>query len=227
MSTSSSKVGGLVALWVLLAGVHASSASSENIAQGLECEPTAGKPRSTGLWAIEFGVAVISDNTLSDYLDGDFDKLDGPGSGLTYNLTLARQIKEFDWVIGKTHLRPQLEVPFRLTLVDEKAGGIIPDVNLGVTMRWQNFPWNRFVYTTLSAGAGLSYSSPVWTADIQRHENGEYRSKLKFWLPVELTFALPRHPNYQLTLFLDHQSGGRIFDSGGVDAWGLGFRCVF
>lgn len=227
MNTGFYKHGGFVVLVVWFAIILAVPAASPDSTPGLQYEPAVEKPTSSGVWSVEFGVGVISDNTLADYLDAEFTKLDGPGGGLTYNITVARQIKQFDWAIGKTHLDPQLEVPFRLTLVDEKAGRIIPDVNLGVTMRWRNFPWNRFVYTTLSAGAGLSYSSPVWTADIQRHENGEYRSKLKFWLPMELTLSLPNHRNYQLTLFLDHQSGGRVFDYGGVDAWGLGFRYVF
>jgi hypothetical protein len=50
---------------------------------------------------------------------------------------------------------------------------------------------------------------------------------LKFWLPVELTAALPRWPQHQVVLFLDHQSGGNVFDQGGVDVWGLGYRFEF
>ena len=201
--------------------------ASQESDPNLNSELTPEKPKCSGLWSFEFGVGVISDNTPSDYLKGNFNRLDGPGSGLIYDFTVARQIKEFDWSIGNTHLRPQLEVPFRLTLVDEKAKGIIPDFNLGLVVRWQNFPWNRFVYTTLAAGTGLSYSSPVWTADKQRHSAGEHRSKLKFWLPIEFTMALPRYPDHQLTAFIDHQSGGQILDAGGVDAWGFGFRVVF
>jgi len=178
------------------------------------------------LWSFEFGVGVISETTLSDFLTLDFEALDGPGSGLIYNFTVARQIKEFDWKLWGKQLRPQLEVPFRFTLVDESAEGLIPDVNLGIVLRWQNFPWNRFLYTTLAAGTGLSYSSPVWTADNQQHP-GRDRSEIKFWLPIEFTVALPRYRNYQLTAFIDHQSGGHIFDMGGVDAWGFGIRVLF
>jgi len=181
---------------------------------------------SDRLWSFAFGVGVISDNTLADYLEPSFDKLHGPGGGLTYNFTVARRLHEFDWRIGKVHLNPQLELPAMLTLVDENSGRVIPDLNIGIVLRWQNFPWNRYVRTTLAAGPGFSYAFDVWSAEAQRHP-GEDRSQMKFWLPIEFTVALPRYPQHQLLLFIDHQSGGTIFDRGGVDAWGLGYRFEF
>jgi len=181
---------------------------------------------STGKWSFEFGVGVISDNVPSDYLSFNFKPLEGPGSGRTYNITVARTLTEFDWRLWGVHLRPQIEAPFRLTLVDQKVGGLLPDVNLGLAFRWRNWPWNRWLQTSFAVGCGLSYSSPVWTADQQRHP-GQHRSEVKFWMPMEFTFALPKYPNYQLTAFGDHQSGGTLFDTGGVDAWGFGIRVVF
>jgi hypothetical protein len=178
------------------------------------------------LWSFQFGVGVISDNTLSDYKHADFDPLDGPGGGITYNFTFSRQWTEFDWRIGEIHLRPQLERVAMLTLVDENTGRVIPDINLGLVFRWQDFPWNRFVRTTLAAGPGFSYSFQIWTADKQRHP-GEDRSRLKFWLPIEFTAALPCYPRHQVVAFIDHQSGGHLFDDGGVDAWGFGYRFEF
>ena len=182
--------------------------------------------RPSGLWSFEFGVARISDNTPNDYFHLDFKDLTGPGSGLTYNFTIARRLIEFDWKVGPFRWRPQVEMPFRFTLVDQQVGGILPDVNIGVVFRWQDFPWNHFVYMTFAIGGGFSYSSPVWTADLQRHP-GLHRSEIKFWLPIEFTVALPKYPNYQITAFVDHQSGGGLLDWGGVDAWGFGFRIVF
>ena len=182
---------------------------------------------SSGLWSFEFGVGVISDNTPNDYYKFSFDPLEGPGSGYTYNMTVARQVAEFDWKVFGVHLRPTIEIPFRLTLVDQQEGGLLPDVNLGAAFRWRNFPWNRWIAMTFSVGCGISYSSPVWTADIQRHPTQLPRSEWKFWMPMEFTLAHPKYPNYQLTAFADHQSGGTIFDTGGVDAWGFGIRIVF
>jgi len=179
-----------------------------------------------GKWSVAFAVCNISDNTLGDYTSADFKDLKGPGSGETYNLTVARRIHEFAWNFGKYTMRPQLEVPFMLTLVDDQLQGVIPDFNIGVVIRWQNFPWNKFIYTTLSAGPGFSYATKIWTADYQRHP-GEDRSNMKFWLPIEFTMALPQHKNVALVAFIDHQSGGHIFDQGGVDAWGFGVKVGF
>jgi hypothetical protein len=145
---------------------------------------------------------------------------------VTDRLWSFRQWTEFDWRIGRIQLRPQLERVAMITIVDENTGKIIPDLNVGLVFRWQDFPWNRFVRTTLAAGAGFSYSFQIWTADKQRHP-GEDRSRIKFWMPIEFTAALPCFPRHQVVAFLDHQSGGNVFDNSGVDVWGLGYRFEF
>jgi len=179
------------------------------------------------LWSFEFGVGVISDNTLADFSDGKLTKLQGPGGGITYNFTVTRRIHQFRWNIGPVTLRPEIEVSGRLTLVDENTGRVIPDLNIGLVLRWRDFPWTKFLSTTLAAGPGMSYSFQPWTADYQRHPEDPERSRLKFWLPIELTVALPWFPRHQVLAFIDHQSGGTLFDYGGVDVWGLGYRFEF
>lgn len=186
------------------------------------------KIKSSGRWSVAFGVAIIADTRVDDYVTSGFKEYHGAGSGLTYNLTTTYRLREFDWKLGKSRMRPVLELPFMLTLVDEDTGGNDPflDYNLGLSFRWRDFPWNRHLYTTFAVGGGFSYSSKIWTADQMRHE-GEDRSNLKFWLPIEFTLALPRHPQHQLMLFIDHQSGGWTLDTGGIDAWGAGYRIQF
>ena len=179
------------------------------------------------LWSFEFGVGVIMDTVPADYLTGNVRKLDGPGGGYTYNITVTRRVHQFHWRIGSVVLRPELEIPGRFTLVEENTDRLIPDLNLGLALRWRDFPWNRFLRTTLAVGGGISYSFQPWTGDIQRHPEDESRSRLKFWLPIEVTVALPWYPEHQLVVFLDHQSGGRLVDAGGVDAFGLGYRFEF
>lgn len=178
-------------------------------------------------WSFEFGVGVVSDNTIADYTEPRLNKLHGPGGGVTYNFTVSREVHQFAWNLGPITLRPGLEVPARLTLVDENSGRLIPDLNIGFVLRWRDFPWNKFLRTTLAAGPGFSYSFQPWTADFQRHEDDKDRSRLKFWLPIEVTVALPWFPRHQFLAFIDHQSGGTLFDRGGVDAWGLGYRFEF
>jgi hypothetical protein len=179
------------------------------------------------VWSIEFGVGVITDNVPSDFFAADYKRLHGPGGGVTYNITVTRRVHQFHWRIGSVVLRPEIEMPGRITLVDENTDRVVPDLNLGFALRWRDFPWNGFLRTTLAVGGGLSYSFQVWTADFQRHEEDEFRSRLKFWLPVEITVALPMFPQHQIVGFIDHQSGGTLFDYGGVDVLGLGYRFEF
>lgn len=179
--------------------------------------------KSHGKWSFEFGVGVIANTEPRDYLYANYQHLNGPGEGVTYNFTVSYRLHEFDWRTKHLRLQPEIEIPFMLTLVDQRVGGLVPDINTGLVVRWRDFPWNRYVYTTFAIGGGFSYSFSIWTADNQRHP-GEDRSNIKFWLPIEWTFALPSHPRHQFTLFVDHQSGGEIFDNGGVDAWGFGYR---
>jgi hypothetical protein len=227
-----------LAIAMVLANEDTSKAHRSALEAGGRTEPATTSPSIwrelfacdaplTRVWSFEFSVGVVSDNTLADYLDPKFVKLRGPGGGVTYNFTVTRRLYQFHWNIGGITLRPELEVPARLTLVDENSGRVIPDFNLGVAVRWRDFPWNKFVRTTLAAGPGLSYSVDPWTGDYQRHPEDPDRSRLKFWLPIELTLALPCFPQHQLVGFIDHQSGGRMLDRGGVDAWGLGYRLEF
>ena len=179
--------------------------------------------KTHGKWSFEFGVGFIADTEPRDYLTLNYRHLNGPGEGLTYNFTASYRLHEFDWRTKHLRLQPDIELPFMLTLVDQRVGDLVPDINTGLVIRWRDFPWNHYVYTTFAIGGGFSYSFQVWTADRQRHP-GDDRTNFKFWLPIEWTFALPRYPRHQFTLFVDHQSGGHIIDDGGVDAWGFGYR---
>ena len=46
-------------------------------------------------------------------------------------------------------------------------------------------------------------------------------------LELPLTLALPQYPQHQLTMCTMHQSGGEMFDRGGVNNFGTGYRLGF
>jgi hypothetical protein len=177
-------------------------------------------------WAFEVGVAFITANNIEDIAGGriNFDK--GPAGGQVYRLTAARRLGEFEWKSGDSVFRPQLELPLSLEIVDENGRSPFFDLNGGITVRWVDFPWNRWVSTEFSMGVGLSYSEKVYLIDHQRHADRN-RSKWKFDWPIQMTFAHPEHPQHQILLFLAHQSGGHLFDRGGVNSLGLGYRKGF
>ena len=220
---------------LLLAGIlqfqytaSANKSSDKNFSQALglwEGVPTGVKDSSK--WSLDTAIGVIIKkfNPRSLYSD-QYDAYDDPGKGLTYNCTLSYELHEFDWRTDHLRLQPTVELPIMLTLVDQDLGGKVSDINFGLLLRWRDFPWNRYVYTTCGLGVGLSLSDKIWQADLEKHP-GEYRSRIKFWITYQWTFALPSHPQHQLLFFVDHQSGGWTFDEGGVEAAGLGFRHLF
>lgn len=177
-------------------------------------------------WAFEAGVAFITDDNVHEVFFGKYDIEGGAAGGEIYSFTASRRLGELQWDVGGRTFRPQLEVPLTLEIVDEHSRRPFLDYNASFMVRWVDFPWNRHVRTSFATGIGLSYSEKVYLMDIQRHPN-EDRSHLKFNWPIQLTFAAPRYPDHQLTLFLAHQSGGHIFDEGGVNSVGIGYRFGF
>ncbi len=177
-------------------------------------------------WAFEIGVAFITTNSIDDYTKGRYNIGDGPAGGEIYVITASRRLGELEWHVGNSVFRPQLELPFTLEIVDENSRSPFLDYNVSFNVRWIDFPWNDYVSTNFSMGVGLSYSEKVYLMDIQRHPN-ERRSKLKFNWPIALTFASPHAPEHQATLFILHQSGGLMFDRGGVNSVGIGYRRDF
>ena len=177
-------------------------------------------------WAFEFGVASITKNSINELTTGQAALGRGPAGGEIYAFTASRRLGELEWTIGGHTFRPQLELPFTLEMVDENGRDPFLDFNLSFNVRWVDFPWNEHVATTFSMGVGLSYSHHVYLMDIERHPDDD-RSHLKFNWPIALTFANPDHPEHQAMFFILHQSGGHIFDKGGVNSLGFGYRFDF
>jgi len=177
-------------------------------------------------WSVQFGVSIISESDIGEVLTGSFDRADGDAGGRNYSLTVNWIARRFEIPCHGQILRPQFEPYLTLTLVDQNHDSIFPDYNGGIGFRWVDFPWDKWLETTFFMGIGLSYSSEVYVVDRERHP-GEDRSHLKFDWPIQFTFALPRWPQHQLVLFNDHQSGGHIFDEGGVNSYGIGYRLEF
>ncbi|MCF7674967.1 MAG: hypothetical protein K9N23_05290 [Akkermansiaceae bacterium] len=181
-----------------------------------------------GNWIFEVGAATITDASIKDFASPEISlhQASGPGAGTIYSLTAARRLGELRWEIGGHTFTPQLEVPFTLEIVDENARRPFLDFNASFTVRWVDFPWNKYVKTTFAMGIGLSYSERVYLIDQERHP-GQDRSKLKFNWPIQLTLAHPDYPRHQLIFFIAHQSGGHVFDTGGVNSLGIGYRHEF
>ncbi len=177
-------------------------------------------------WAFETGVAFITSNNIDQLIRGNVNVSRGDAGGQLYHLTASYLLHEFEWETRAGVLRPQLELPATLGLVDENARSPFLDYNLAIQGRWVDFPWNDHVSTTFGMGVGLSYSEKVLAMDIERHPDRD-RSHLKFTWPIQITFASPESRHHQIILYLAHQSGGHVFDRGGVNSLGIGYRFGF
>jgi hypothetical protein len=177
-------------------------------------------------WTLQFGVAMITENVIGDFSIGEFERATGDAGGEMYLFSASYNLLDFDWKLWDWRFRPQLELPMVFGVVNERGRSPFFDYNVGVTLRWKDFPFNQFIYVNLETGVGLSYSEHVMAIERERHPERD-RSHLKFYWPIQLMLAHPNRKEHQLVLFIHHQSGGHIFDVGGSNMLGIGYRYVF
>ncbi len=73
---------------------------------------------------------------------------------------------------------------------------------LGV-LRWQTFPWDRYVDTSVAFGLGLSYAFDKPEFEVQAHDRS---NRLLVYILVELTAAIPRAPQWEFVARIHHRS---------------------
>jgi hypothetical protein len=177
-------------------------------------------------WSFQGGVAFITESTIDDILVGDGERARGADEGEIYLLQASYKLAAFEPHIGKYRPQIDLELPFVLGIANEhERDDLWLQYNLGLTVRWKSFPWNKWLYTNLETGCGLTYSQYVIATERVRHPDRD-RSHLEIYWPVQLMFALPKYREHQLSLFLHHHSGGGMFHTGGANSLGLGYRYV-
>src|SRR5262249_12839494 len=73
-------------------------------------------------------------------------------------------------------------------------------------LRYDGFPWNDTIYTTLAASTGLDYITE--TSEFERSQtNSRQTAQLLHYFSPEITFADPDNKNLELVLRLHHRSG--------------------
>jgi hypothetical protein len=175
-------------------------------------------------WSFQGGVALITESTIDDILTGDLDFASGDAEGEIYLAQVSYKLVENVELFNR-EWPMDLELPFVLGLVNERGRDPFMQYNLGLTLRWKRFPWNKWVYTNFETGAGLTYSQYVLAAERVMHPTRD-RKHLEFYWPVQITIAHPRLRQHQLAFILHHHSGGTIFHRGGANNLGIGYRYV-
>lgn len=98
-------------------------------------------------------------------------------------------------------------------------------------VRFTDFPWNNFLYTTLALSTGLNYATGISDFEKRASElNPPGGTHVMHYFSPELTFALPNHKDRQLVLRLHHRSGAYGIVSGafsGASYLTVGLRAWF
>lgn len=94
--------------------------------------------------------------------------------------------------------------------VRNDPNGTIYEGDTYLMLRWEKFPWDKYVINTFGLGDGLSYVTSIPLREEQNSSNNDPKRLLNF-LAVETTIALPKYPDTSLVVRIHHRCG----------AWGL------
>ena len=79
------------------------------------------------------------------------------------------------------------------------------EANGAFTLRWLSFPWDRWLETSFAFGNGLSYASKDPPLEVREGNEGR-SAQLLYYILVEMAFAAPRHPEWELFARIHHRS---------------------
>jgi len=180
---------------------------------------------SVDRWSFQAGIGFITGSTVDEIGMFNSELGSDEAGGEIYLFQASYKLGRLDPTLFGHQFDVDVELPFVFAVVNENHNDPFYQYNIGLTFRWKTFPWNRWVYTTMESGGGLTYSQHVLQVERERHPTRE-RSHLEIYWPLQLMLAHPRHRQHQLVLFLHHHSGGGLFHTGGANTLGAGYRFV-
>lgn len=74
-------------------------------------------------------------------------------------------------------------------------------------VRWEKFPWDHIVDTSIAAGTGISLATGTPSRERERHEALEGAQPLLHYVLLELAFAIPSEEEWSLVTRYHHRSG--------------------
>ncbi len=97
------------------------------------------------------------------------------------------------------------------------------EFNGAVTGRWEKFPWDDTLDTSLAFGIGPSYATDE--PQVELDNNDETSKFLIYWM-IELALTLPEYPQTAFIARLHHRSNawGLINKDGGSNGIGFGLK---
>ncbi len=99
------------------------------------------------------------------------------------------------------------------------------EFNLPLIARWEKFPWNDVIDTSVAFGLGPSYATEVPKEEVAK--DGDSQQWLVYWV-FELAMGLPGS-DWRGTFRLHHRSGafGIVADDGGSNVLAVGLKRQF
>lgn len=152
--------------------------------------------------------------TKQDFLEFFTEPVEFDHAGMV-SLALSREFA----VLWK-HLRWEAEIGVTKWFGDQTHW----EFTSAVVARWVTFPWNDYVATTIAVGDGPSFATEPPRLE---KKNFDEAKRLQNYVFLELTFGLPRFPQWDFVIRLHHRSGvfGLLGGSGSsVPAVGLKYR---
>jgi hypothetical protein len=172
-------------------------------------------------WNTTLFYGVTASDALARLAKGVFHRWPEQGESIEISRTLdennflRRLVHPLVWVV-------HFSVDFMVRYGDNEH--TIYEVDPYLCFRWVNFPWDKYVNTSLAIGEGVSYDSSVPSLEKRTNENTK---RLLNFLMLEATFASPLYPRTQLVIRVHHRSGAYgLYHAGntGSNVVGAGVR---
>jgi hypothetical protein len=103
------------------------------------------------------------------------------------------------------------------------------EFNIAAIIRWNRFPWNHYLRTSLAIGEGLSFATEVPPLEEQSKTNSDATRLLNYVL-IEMTVSPPQQNRWSIVGRIHHRSGVfGLFDdvTGGSNVLGMGIRYAY
>ncbi|MEP7031601.1 MAG: hypothetical protein ABI830_11760 [Pseudolabrys sp.] len=102
-----------------------------------------------------------------------------------------------------------------------------PEGWAAIFFRYDYFPWNKYLFTTVAVSTGVDYLSRLPPSETYP---GDKTSHVLHYFSPEITFALPEYKQHELLIRYHHRSG--VFGTfngvwGGSNVISLGYRYRF
>ena len=171
---------------------------------------------ATEKWFTSIYAGQYSDTALNEIirLNTDFE------SSYVYVLSVGKELGVYKNVIG---YEVEGQVAWHSGMQHHE------EVNCAFTLRWLPFFWDKYLDTSFAFGNGLSWATDE--PELEIREGDENKSnQLLYYILVELAFALPRRPQWDLFVRIHHRSSvfGLIDNiTTGSNFVGLGLRYKF